>query len=225
MSRLHLDHEELKNLYTPHLLLKEVILTDLSLTILSFVFLLKKHSLYKFYECELHDNLYALFLTLEDRFINGVISYRVAHLSEQPDSKYYKNAYKLLIEKNLSSLSGIELLYLGVMYCHGHGVSIDIKKGLKYYHLSGDKRCGRAFTNIGYHYQYNIMKDDKKAIFYYEKAISLDENCAKSLLAYMMECGIGVKMNKNRANQLYISAARRNHSFSIYKCEQLNLNY
>ncbi len=230
MSRLHLKLQELKTLYTSHLLLKEITLPELSLTILSLGFLVKKQYAFELYEKNANDklldvteSLIALFLALEDRYINSIVSYRIGFLSNDVNSEFYTTAYQLLMNKKLSTLSGLELFYLGLILYYGRGgILKNQEESLKYYHLSGDKGYEKAYVNIGCYYRDINLE---KAVSYFEKGVSLNGRESKTHLAYMLEFGAGVKMDKPYAYQLYVEAAQQGNQYSIKKCEQLDLNY
>lgn len=101
-SVLKIPFNELQLSYTRHLLLKEVIITDVSLYILSILFEYKKQIAYINYDQLLFvDNFgehmqhcLELLLKVEDRFINAVMLYRIGHCSDDDDK--IKNAYDIL---------------------------------------------------------------------------------------------------------------------------------
>lgn len=223
MSRLYLELSELKPLYTPHLLFKQIILTEISLMVCSFVFLINKKYVYDGYEKDADANkqiLLPLFLELEDRYINPVVSYRIGYLSEDDNSGYYTNAYIMLIDRELS---GIESFYLGAMYYYGKGTIMDKEQGLKYYHQAADQKFIKAFTNIGTHYR--DRKNNELAVSYYEKGTALNDHYSMANLGYMLEVGKGIKQDIPRAHELYQKAAHLGNNWAINRCKELLIHF
>ena len=188
---LGLDFEESKRLYTPHLLFKEIILPELSLTILSFVFLLKKQQAIKSYfdiEKNNRKEVLPMFLSLEDRYINGVVAYHIGLLSGN-DSEYYTIAHRLLSNKILSF---DEPFYMATMYRYGRGVSVNHLEALRYYEMGADHNNVKCLVNIGYCYRIGniVEKDYNKAVTYFKKAVLLNDALSKSNLAFMYEMGM-----------------------------------
>lgn len=92
---LNLPLLELKILYNKHLILKELLIKDTSLYILSLCFLHRKKLAFDFYFLEEKDKALRLLESLEDRYINGIVAYRLGYCSGNKNNYYYSyNIFK-----------------------------------------------------------------------------------------------------------------------------------
>jgi len=234
-SKLKIPFVEVKELYTRHLLLKEVILVELSLHILSLSFLNKREKAYALYEEE-KDNAFNLLNSLEDRFINGVISYRLgfchAHCSSMgvknmtASKEFYLNAYQLFKNQKEETLSPLELFYMGAIAKDGKGgTPRSSEEALRYYKLSASQGFGKALVNLGCAYRDGdgVTKSYEMAVEYFEKAAAQNFPQGMCHLAYMMEFGYGTAKELYRSNQLYQDAAKSRDQYSIERCKCLGL--
>lgn len=220
-SVLKIPFNELQLLYTRHLLLKEVIIKDISLYILSILFEYKKQIAYINYEKLLFVDNYDehmkycldLLLKVEDRFINAVMLYRIGHCSY--DNNIIKNAYDLLNKQ--VKLSPLDLFYKGCILHYGKGVDVNVKEAKIYYKLS---RIPFALIQLGGIYHHDEKFD--KAFVCFENAAKLNDPHGKYYLAHMLEYGKGCKVDLNHAIELYQSAAQQEHLDSIEKLKLFN---
>lgn len=233
-SRLKIPAAELRENYLKHLALCEVTLSDVSLYIMSIIFFLKKEIAFENYE-KLEKNLsLPQLLALPDRFINGIMSYRLGYvygdkvlkcvsLSEQ----YYRNAHALFMERKDGSLSALELFYIGAMYKDGKGIPADNNLALKYYELSANQGFGKALINLGCVYRDGdgVTKNYEKAVRCYQQAANQNYPPGLCHLAYMSEFGYGMKRDTKRAQELYIVSAQKGEKYSIERCKALKLNW
>lgn len=224
ISKLNLPLPELKILYTKHLILKELLINELSLYILSLCFLYRKQYAFNIYiNCPREEKALPFLESLEDRFINGIVSYRIGFCYGQI-SKFYCNAYNIF--KNQKQLSPEELFYMGSIYELGKGgVTKNNEKAIEFLKLSGDSNCPKACVKLGCVYRdgtIGIIRNYVTAVMYFEKATSLNLPAGKCHLAYMMEFGLGITKNSNRSKELYISAAKDNDEYSINLCKRMN---
>lgn len=231
LSRLQLEFNELKILYTPHLILKEVTLPEISLTILSFVFFVKKKIAFDSYYQKNYRIAWAHLLSLEDRFINGIVSYRIAYslgaIDKSCNSEFYVTSYKILSQKSDTQLTGEEACYLAQIYNEGKRISKNNVEAIRLYNLSIDKGFGKAMVNMGVKYRdgEGVDKNYEMAINYFKKGVLVDYSEAKVHLAYMIELGYGINKDIKCSNKLYISAAKQGSLYAINKCEALLLTY
>jgi TPR repeat protein len=222
LSTLKIPFTELQVAYTRHLLLKEVIIKDVSLYILSILFEYKKQIAYINYEQLLLVDNYDehmkycldLLLKVEDRFINAAMLYRIGNCSD--DNNMIKNAYDLLNKQ--VKLSPLELFYKGCILHYGKGADINIKEAKIYYKLS---KIPYALLQLGGIY-YNDKKFEK-AFSCFENAAKLNDPHGKYYLAHMFENGKGCKVDLNHAIELYQSAAQQGHFDSIEKLKSFNV--
>jgi len=232
ISELNLPLSELKVLYTRHLILKELLINDLSLYILSLCFLYRKQYVFDLYRRYSNDkrnvkDVLPFLESLEDRFINGIVSYRIGYCHERiyyiHYNKYYNNAYNIFIKQK--HLSSEELFYMACIYEHGKGgVTINNEKVVEFFKLSGDCGYPKAYINLGCAYRdgtIGIIKDYAIAVMYFEKAVLLDYVGGKSHLAHMLEFGYGTTKDLNRSKELYINAAKDGNLYSINKCKDM----
>jgi TPR repeat protein len=211
--KLGLPFSELQELYTRHLILTDFLVIDVSLYILSLLFQYKKQQAFDIYDNAEIDSLPFL-EALEDRFINGIVLYRIA--LRQHDNNKFKQAFDIF--KRQKNLSPQELFYMAVIYENGLGIEKNINKAIILYEMSGERGHIKAFYNLGYIYR-NKMQNEN-AILYFEKAINIPE--AKCYLAYLLEFGYGVTKNNERAKKLYKEAAKDNE-FARLRCKELNI--
>lgn len=212
--KLGIPFLELQALYTRHLILKEFLIEDVSLYILSLLFQYKKQQAFDVYDNNQIDSLPFL-EALEDRYINGIVLYRIA--LRQNDNNKFKQAFDIF--KSQKNLSPQELFYMAVIYENGMGVEKNINKAIILYEMSGERGHIKAFHNLGFIYR-NKMQNET-AIIYFEKAINIPE--AKCYLAYILEFGYGVTHNKVRAKKLYEEAANDGNEFARLRCRELNI--
>ena len=164
---LKLPSVELQILYTKHIILKELLIKDVSLYILSVSFLYRKQLAFDFYDLDETDKALPLLESLEDRFINGVVSYRIGYCSDNHD--FYSNAYHLFKNKDLSPE---ELYYMGVLHQYGRGTTKNNGKAIEYYKLSN---YPKAYVNLGCAYRdskLGFTRDYVTAVMYFEKALN-----------------------------------------------------
>lgn len=169
MNKLSLPTQEFENLYTKHLLLKKLLNNDVSLYILSICFLRRKSIALTLYN---HDSLkaWSLLIALEDRFINGVLAYKIGYASNIKYNEFFYYSYDLL---NKSKLDSEESFYLAMIYDNGYGkTSRDDKKARQLYKLSAKQWNVHAMVNIGHHYR--LLGKYDKAKEYLEKAVLLN---------------------------------------------------
>lgn len=223
-SKLRLPALELKLLYTRHLLLETVLLKELSLYILSISLVERKQKAFIFYEQNADKSSECLLLleSLEDRFVNGIVSYRIGFCLQNYD--FYRNAYNIFKDK--LNLSPIELFYLAAIYKDGKGgINKNIQEALRLYKLSADSGYFKAMINLGCAYRDGdgVDKNNEIAVTYFEKAVSINSREGKCHLAYMLEFGHGINKNIDRSNELYIDAAKDGDKYSIERCKILNI--
>jgi len=205
---------ELKILYTKHLILKELLIKDVSLYILSVCFLYRKQVAFEIYKTQNFKNALPLLKCLEDRFINGIVAYRIGYCDD--GDKFYTNAYTIF--KNKKDLSPEELFYMGCIYAHGRGcITKNNEKAITFYKLSS---YPKAYVCLGCAYRdgtIGVIQNDETAVMYFEKALNCSDG--KCHLAYMLEFGRGITQNSNRSKELYMSAAKDNDKFAIVRCK------
>lgn len=230
ISKLKLPLEELKILYTRHLLLKELFPQELSLLILSLCFIYRKQNAFDIYlkysydqkECE--KNVLPLLQSLEDRFINGIVSYKIGYCGAD---KFYYNAYNIFIKQPV--LCPQELFYMGAIYEYGKGGVIkNYQEAFKFYKLSSDEGYIKADINIGCFYRdgsLGITKDYATAITYFEKAAKLGSPGGKCHLAYMLQFGLGIDKNFLLSKELYISSAKDGNIYAIETCKRYKFDF
>lgn len=132
-SRLKLSFVELKELYTPHLLMKQIVPSELSLAIISTGFShFREKAFYVFdiykdkKDRSLMNNVYPLLVRLESRFIDASISFKIAWSckdfdgTHQPLCKwadfYFLGAQRLFKELDEETLTAQELYYKATLY-------------------------------------------------------------------------------------------------------------
>ncbi len=209
MNKLELPEIEFKQLYTSYLLMKELLITDITLFIFSLSFLYKKQQAFN------NEIDFSYLKCLEDRFINGIVLYHLASGTYNDD--YYRKAL-ILLKKGRSA---IELLYVGHIYKYGRGVvKCNNDKVIKYYKMAADLGNVEAMSNLGCNYYFGdrVNKDINIAILYFEKAILLNHTLSKMNLAYILRDSDTV-----RSNNLYISAAKDGNEDAIMKCNLYQL--
>ncbi len=208
---------ELKILYTKHLILKELLIKDVSLYIFSVCFLYRKQVAFEFYQKQDFKNALPLLESLEDRFINGIVSYRIGYCYDNT-SHFYSNAYTIF--NNKKDLLSEELYYMGCIYAYGKGgIAKNNEKAIMLYELAN---YPKAFVYLGCAYRdgtIGVIQNDVTAVMYFEKAVALNCSDGKCHLAYMLEFGHGIVQNSNRSKELYISAAKDNVNYAIVRCK------
>jgi TPR repeat protein len=190
--------------------LKELLIKDVSLYILFLCFLNRKRLAFNFLE---KDKALPLLESLEDRYINGVVSYRIGYCGDNNDFYYY--AYHLFKNKDLSPE---ELYYMAVLYDYGRGTIKNTEKAIEYYKLAGD-HYPKAYTHLGCIYR--DYHNDEIAVMYFEKAAALNDPHAQCHIAYILEHGYGIDKNDNRSKELYMSAAKGNNKYAINYCKNM----
>lgn len=219
MNKLCLPTLEFEDLYIKHLLLKELLNSDVSLYLLSICFIRRKTIACIAFERG-YKVVMPLLVDLEDRFINGLIAYKIAHNSYDKNNEFYDRAYEIL--SNKLKLDNYELFYLALINYNGYGkVSIDKEKAMKLYQLSADQGNVHALINIGCHYR--ILERYDMATKYFEKAVLMNVALAKSHLAFMLE--FHHPINTKKSELLYISAAQQGDEYAIKRCKILDLKY
>ena len=188
--------------YNKHLILKELLINDVSLYILSLCFLHRKRLAFGFEE---KDKALPLLESLEDRYINGIVAYRIGYFSGNKNYYYAYNIFKN--KKNLP----VELYHMAIIYHRGKGTTKNIEKAIKYYKLAGHL----SYVNLGC--LYREIQVDETAVMYFEKAVALNDTIGKYNLAVALENG----PNSHRSKELYISAAKDNNKYAIDKCKRM----
>lgn len=218
MSKLPLS--ELYPLYTRHLLLKELVINDVSLYILSLLLLYKKQIALNHCEQlvysenikEAKQQCLSLLLELEDRFVNAVVSYKIGYCMDSKE--YYYNSYNLLNKKNLTPQ---ELYCKGAILHRGHGdIETNIDEAMKYYELS---KTAIAYLQLGGIYYLN--KNYEQAIIYSEKGIKLNCPHNKYFLCRILYRGLGCAVDKIRSFELCESAAKQGQLDAIISMKYL----
>lgn len=208
---------EIKTLYTKHLILKELIIKDISLYIFSLCFLYRKRLAFDLYQKQNFKNALPLLESLEDRFINGIVSYRIGYCCDS-NNHFFTNAYTIF--NNKKDLSPEELFYMGCIYRYGKGgIAKNNEKALMLYESTN---YPKAFVYLGCAYRdgtIGVIQNDVTAVMYFEKAVALNCSSGKCHLAYMLEFGHGIVQNSNRSKQLYMSAAKDNDNYAISRCK------
>jgi TPR repeat protein len=239
-SRLKLPPDEL-SYHTQKLLclLECTTNLDVSLYILSLCFFHRKQLAFNFYEKE-KTVAFTLLTKLEDRFINGVVSYRIGYIYSTSSSdsdfplsnaemsvQFFRTAFRTLKQQVVTTLSGLELFYIGAIYKDGKGIPQNNEKALKYYELSCNKKFGKALVNIGCMYRDGdgVTLSYEKAVSYYEIATEIKYVPGICHLAYMLEFGFGIKKDTERAYKLYQISAACGENYSIDRCKILGLTY
>jgi TPR repeat protein len=212
---LKLPLPELQILYTKHLILKELLIKDVSLYIFSVCFLYRKQVAFEIYQKQDFKNALPLLESLEDRFINGIVSYRLGYCYDI-NSHFFTNAYTLF--NNKKDLSPEELFYMGCIYAYGKGgIAKNNEKAIEYYELAN---YPKALVYLGCAYRdgtIGVIQNDETAVMYFEKALNCSDG--KCHLAYMLEFGRGIAQNSNSSKELYISAAKNNDMYAISRCK------
>ena len=216
---LKLPLSEVKILYNKHLILKELLIKDVSLYIFSICFLYRKQLAFDFYQKQDFKKALTLLKSLEDRFINGIVSYRIG-FCDYNGEKFYDNAYHLF--KNKKDLSPEELFYMGYMYHYGRGITRNTGKAIEYYKLAGD-HYPKAYTHIGLIYRIGmgVIQYNETAVMYFEKAAALNDPDGQCNLAFMLQFGDGIDKNAKRSKELYMSAAKGNNIYAIDQCKNM----
>jgi len=184
---LKLPSDELKGLCVYHLLLKELVPCEVSLCIMELEFLERKESAFLFYELNVeyesgmftqsqntdkHNRYYQLLAksfellhSLEDRYVNPVVAYRL-YQCRTDKSQWDRNiALTLLQSRPKESLSSQEAYYLAEL-------SIRTDKSLGLYKLAASKGSTKAMRYIA-KTRYVRTANEKDAIVYYEQASAL----------------------------------------------------
>ena len=110
--------------------------------------------------------------------------------------------------------------YLGYSYNHGFVVPVNYGTALDWY-----KRCednAKALNNIGIIY-YDIDKDYKKAVEYYQKAADKGDAVGQFNLAAMYYRGEGVKKSYDDARQFYKMSADQNDDDALFELGKMLL--
>lgn len=105
------------------------------------------------------------------------------------------------------------LYKLGVYYGTGDVVSQDYKKSKYYFELADQRGCLDATFELGvYHmFGFGVKKDIRKALAYFERAAANGHAEAAAYAGQIYKCGTnGVKVNHQKAFNLYMIAAERN---------------
>jgi tetratricopeptide (TPR) repeat protein len=181
--KLGLPFLELQELYTRHLILTELVVADVSLYILSLLFQYKKQQAFDVYDKYQYIKIniacvLPLLEVLEDRFINGIVLYRIAYCHQ--NNNMFEQA--LNIFKSQKNLSPQELFYMAAIYEDGKCIKKNINEALRLYKLSGEGGHLKSFINLGCFYR--DQKNYDIAITYFEKTISIPNG--KSHLAFMV---------------------------------------
>lgn len=227
---LKLPSAELKRLSLYHLLLKELVPCELSLYILELEFLERKETVFLFYELNVAyeqgmftqsqnrdkynrcDRLRAksveLLQSLEDRYINPVVAYRLYNSMNHNKSKWIRGiAQSLLKSRPVEDLTSEEA------YCLAELSPRDAD--LRLYKLAASKGSTKAMRYVGNEYAYRFKLDD--AILYYEEAIALQCPCAMyefaDVLAYFAP-------TYSRYVELLRQASLLDHQGALERCRR-----
>lgn len=152
---------------------------------------------------------HSLLIDLEDRYVNGIVAYR---LSEASYSPYFNVniAWEILKNKPVERLTGQECYYLAKMKpsyaieCY----ELAIAKGYTKASLS----AARFYGSVGQH---------EYALTHYEEAIAQQCPCAMYEFAAKM---YKHPAYKHRCKELLKKSASAGHKTALYMCENLN-NY
>lgn len=109
---------------------------------------------------------------------------------------------------------------LGVMYLKGEGgLREDSKIALVYFMKASHLGDENAHNNLGNMYFNGIgVKEDRtKAFYYYHLAAAKKNPEAMYKVAYMLENGIGVQANKNRADAWYKALEKEGYEISDFQ--------
>ena len=186
--------------------------------IFSVCFLYRKQVAFEIYQKQDFKDALPLLESLEDRFINGIVSYRLGYCYDS-NNHFFNNAYTIF--NNKKDLSPEELYYMGCIYTGKGGIAKNNEKAIECYKLSN---YPKAYVSLGCAYRdgmIGVIQNYETAVMYFEKALNHpDGQCH---LAYMLEFGRGIAQNSNRSKELYISAAKNNQKYAIDRCKHRGL--
>jgi hypothetical protein len=84
------------------------------------------------------------------------------------------------------------------------------------YHAAAEKGDADAQYNLGYDYYYGIPKDDKLAVYWFQKAAEQGNANAQTMLGICYEVGSGIKLDYKQAVFWYRKAAEQGTAIAQY---------
>jgi len=175
---------------------------------------------------------FELMNSLENRFVNGVVSYRLAYMfkggkgiekSPEKAQYFFRNSFNLLVN---SAYSSLEYFYVGAMYKDGNGIEKDDLQALKYYEIASKLGHAKAQINLGCCYRdgEGVPVNKEKAFYYYQQAADQKNPLGMCHVAYMMEFGYGTRRNETEAIRLYQISAKKGIQYSIDRLKTLKMD-
>jgi TPR repeat protein len=104
---------------------------------------------------------------------------------------------------------------LGMMYLEGTGVSQSYTESVKWFKLAAEQDLSKSQVNLGWYYM-NGYKNLSEEAINYEQAVYWNQRAADNgnaegynNLGWLYENGLGVKLNLNKAAELYKNAVTK----------------
>lgn len=241
-SRLKLSNEELKSHYMSHLFLQALgLLKEVSLYLLELGFRHSRQAVDALYKTTwIHNNYFAelveLSSRLPDRFVNGVVLYRLA-LYRYPNNdaeekeRLFLEAQRLLKEKDETKLTADDHHYLARLCLYmtrtseSHDENTD--EAFKYFERASLLGCEESTLVLAMSYKKGYFRrtpDLTKAVHYELKGHEMGNCEMTAYLAESLEKSPSFAPNLS-FKELYKISASQGNRLAIMKCAIHNLSY
>jgi len=132
-------------------------------------------------------------------------------------ARRYKMALPF-IQKSAESGSNMAMLYLGVMYADGLGVTKNYAEAVRWYRKSSDTGNIWAMNNLGwmYHNGWGVTQDYANAKYWYRKGADAGDPLAMTNLAWLYRDGLGVIQDYVSAEYWYARGAIEGQSTAMH---------
>lgn len=241
-SRLKLSDEELESHYMPHLFLQSLgLLKEVSLYLLELGFRHSRQTVDALYKTTwVHNKYFAelveLSSRLPDRFVNGVVLYRLAYYrysdeDTEKKERLFLDAQRLLKEKDETKLSADDHHYLGRLCLYmtwtseSHDENTD--EAIKYFERASLLGCEESTLLLALSYKKGYLRRTPnltKAVHYELKGYEMG-NCEMTVcLAESLQKAPSLAPNLS-FKELYKIGASQGNQVAILKCRIHNLSY
>lgn len=226
-SRLKLPIDELRTLYTRHLLLQGLVNKDVSLYVLSLGYKhTREKTVYLAANNRNHtetETCWQSLCQLESRYVDGVVAYHYAMFaccmsSVRREYKrfLYENAYQLLVSRDTPT----ELYYVARLLKETDWNRYNVRKAIRLLERAAGSGSIDALLHLGGFYKARgTLVDFIKALNYYRDAIDLNSTKAMLDLAQLLECVLPLRKHCSLSFlDLYKQAALKGDAYAIIKC-------
>ncbi|PKC09004.1 HCP-like protein [Rhizophagus irregularis] len=158
-----------------------------------------------------------LFKEAEENYVNGMVMLGYCYINGI-GTEINKKKVLEFYEKAANKGNIYAQNQLGLLYKSGIGIEKDLNKAIFWIKRSAKESIdGKDILNTLYTYSRNVEKDDKNSFLHVKKEVEKGDKEAIYNLGKYYEYGVGGKVNKDKAFELYKQAADNEFLEAIFK--------